>query len=63
MSNHECQDRQGFELSLVAYPHGIFRCSECHQVTRTVPIDDMCPDDALFAYEIIQCYRKARGKA
>jgi hypothetical protein len=62
-SAHECVEKDGFELMLVAYPNAVWRCKLCNGVMRMSPLDDLSSDDLEFAMEVIQRYRRAHGKA
>lgn len=62
-SGHVCEERDGFELMMVSYPHAIFRCRICQMIIHSIPVDDLEADDFDFSQEMIRRYRRAHGKA
>jgi hypothetical protein len=57
---HVCQERDGFELMMVSYPHGVWRCDICGAVMSTVPLDDLEQGEFTLALEMILRFRRAR---
>ncbi len=60
ITSHACTEREGFFLSLVGYPHALYRCCLCGMPMRWVPLDDLEEADLDLAIEMIYRYHQER---